>query len=116
MKTIQHKFVEFIPNILERGILYISVEYKSAVHLCVCGCGNKVVTPLSPIDWKLIYNGRSVSLRPSIGNWSFACKSHYFITENNIEQALPWSEKQIEKGRQQDQKEKKSFFKRKRRK
>lgn len=107
MKTVQHKFVEFIPNVIEEGVLYISMEYKSAVHLCACGCGNKVVTPLSPTDWRLTYNGRSVSLYPSIGNWNFPCRSHYFIIGNVIKDALPWTDKRIENGREQDKLEKK---------
>ena len=53
MKTINHKFVEFIPEEIEDGYLYISVIYKSAVHNCICGCGNRVVTPITPTDWRL---------------------------------------------------------------
>jgi len=52
----EHKFVEFIPAKPEEGILYISIEYKTATHLCACGCGERVVTPLSPVDWKLTFN------------------------------------------------------------
>jgi hypothetical protein len=89
MKTIRHKFVEFIPEQLEEGILYITVEYRTAVHKCVCGCGNKVVTPLSPTDWKMIFDGKCISLYPSIGNWSFDCRSHYFITRNEIQHCGP---------------------------
>ena len=79
MKTILHKFVEYVPSVLDDGILYISMEYRTAVHLCVCGCGNKIVTPITPTDWQLTFDGKSVSLSPSIGNWNFECKSHYFI-------------------------------------
>lgn len=110
MKTIQHKFVEYIPNQIEQDILYISVEYKTAVHLCVCGCGNKVVTPLSPTDWELRFNGKTVSLSPSIGNWNFECKSHYFITRNKIRQARRWEDWEIEEGKKEDTEKKKSFF------
>ena len=73
--TLQPKFVEFIPKDLEDGIIYISMEYATATHKCVCGCGLRVVTPFSPTDWTLIYDGKSVSLDPSIGNWSFPCGS-----------------------------------------
>jgi len=83
MKTIKYKFVEFIPDILEEEVLYISIEYSAAVHKCICGCGNEVVTPFSPSDWELRFDGKTVSLFPSIGNWSFECKSHYVITRNN---------------------------------
>lgn len=110
MKTIQHKFVEYIPNSPEQDVLYISVEYKTAVHLCVCGCGNKVVTPLSPSDWELRFNGKTVSLFPSIGNWNFECKSHYFITQNKIRHARRWEDWEIEKGRKVDSENKKILF------
>ena len=116
MKTILHKFVEFIPNNPEQDVLYISVEYRTAVHLCVCGCGNKVVTPLSPTDWELRFDGKTVSLSPSIGNWNFECKSHYFITQNKIRHARRWEDWEIEDGRQADAENKKKFFKKSNRK
>jgi hypothetical protein len=53
MEIIQHKFVEFMPEVIEEGVLYISVEYCTSVHKCACGCGNEVVTPLSPTDCSL---------------------------------------------------------------
>jgi hypothetical protein len=81
---LQHRFVEFMPETLEEGVLYVSMEYCTAIHNCVCGCGNKVVTPISPTDWQLQFNGKSVSLKPSIGNWSFDCQSHYWITNNKV--------------------------------
>ncbi|WP_318271273.1 hypothetical protein [Sphingobacterium cellulitidis] len=45
---LQHKFVEFMPEKVEEGVLYVSIEYCTAIHKCVCGCGHEVVTPLSP--------------------------------------------------------------------
>lgn len=113
---IQHKFVEFIPDIIEEKTLYISIEYCTAVHKCVCGCGNEVVTPLSPTDWELRFDGKTVSLTPSIGNWNFECKSHYFITRNKIRHARRWEDWEIEEGRKEDTENKKSFFKKSKRK
>jgi hypothetical protein len=110
MKII-HKFVEFIPEQIEEGFLYISVEYCTAVHKCICGCGNEVVTPISPTDWELRFNGKTVSLYPSIGNWNFECKSHYFITKNNIHHARRWDNWEIEEGRKEDLENKKKYFK-----
>lgn len=110
MKTLQHKFVEFIPEILEEGIIYITIEYRTAVHNCVCGCGNRVVTPISPTDWKVTFNGKAISLYPSIGNWNFPCRSHYWIRNNEIEHALSWSDKEIKGGRKKDKKRKKKYF------
>lgn len=110
MKTLSHNFVKNIPEKIEDGILYISVEYGTAIHKCCCGCGNKVVTPFSPTDWKLIFDGETVSLRPSIGNWNFECQSHYWITNNTIEWAPKWSKKQIEEGRNHDNSNKEEYY------
>ena len=82
--SIEPVFVEFIPdyNDLEQGKLYISETYKCAVHLCLCGCGELTVTPLTNTGWTLIKNNGKISLTPSIGNYQFACNSHYIITNN----------------------------------
>lgn len=100
--SISHRFVEFVPKELEERVLYISIPYETAVHKCACGCGNKVVTPLNPARWRILYDGKAVSLWPSIGNWSFACESHYWIKRNRIEWAPKWSRKKIEEARARD--------------
>ena len=87
MKTIRKieiipMFVEFIPEELEENIIYISKEYKTAVHLCLCGCGNKSVTPLNKNGWNLGENGGKVSLAPSILNKNCPNNYHYIITNN----------------------------------
>ena len=99
---LQHKFVEFIPDKVEEGVIYISIEYCTAIHKCVCGCGNEVVTPLSPTDWRLTFNGKSITIYPSIGNWNFECQSHYWIKSNKIEFADRWTEREINLGREND--------------
>ena len=91
----KHKFVEYIPSEIDENTLYISIEYDVAKHRCACGCGADIVTTLSPARWKLIYDGETVSLYPSIGNWSHKCKSHYFITNDNVVWAGTISENQM---------------------
>jgi hypothetical protein len=108
---LKHEFVEFIPDDLERRTIYISIRFATASHLCLCGCANKVVTPIRPTDWKLIFDGKTVSLDPSIGNWSFPCQSHYWIRNNRVKWAPKWSREQIERGRQYDHYAKGSYFK-----
>lgn len=112
MKTIDHKFVEFIPerNDIENGVIYISLEYDTIVHNCLCGCGQQVVTPLSPTDWKITYDGETISLHPSIGNWSFRCGSHYWIKKNKVHWSEQWSQRQIAAGRVQDNMNKQTYF------
>ena len=107
---LQHKFVEFIPELIEEGILYISIEYCTAIHKCVCGCGNEVVTPFSPMDWELTFDGKNVSLSPSIGNWNFKCKSHYWIRNNKIKFSRKWNDLEIEFSRNSDFKKKRNYF------
>jgi hypothetical protein len=101
-ERVVHEFVEYIPETLREGTVYVSMRFATAVHRCCCGCGREVVTPLSPTAWKLIFDGRSISLRPSIGNWSFPCRSHYWITNDRIEPAMRWSTKEIAAGRAEE--------------
>lgn len=100
--TFDHEFLEFIPAGLEPDRIYISVEYATASHLCACGCGQRVVTPLTPADWKLTYDGETITLWPSIGNWSFDCQSHYFIRRGQVAWAQRWSRVRIDHGRATD--------------
>ncbi|MCR9171391.1 MAG: DUF6527 family protein [bacterium] len=106
----KHKFVEFIPEILEPGVLYISIKYSTAVHACVCGCGNEVVTPIAPTDWSLTFHGDSVSLHPSIGNWSFDCQSHYWIKKGQVTHCRKWDNSKVDAGRKKDKKTKRRKF------
>jgi hypothetical protein len=96
------QFVEFLPKRLDEGVLYVSVTYATTTHRCFCGCGKKVVTPLSPTDWRLTFNGETVSLDPSIGNWSYPCRSHYILRNGRIIWAGPMTQSQITAIRQSD--------------
>ncbi len=78
--------VECVPEVLEQGKLYISRRFETAIHLCACGCGEQTVTPFgSPNGWTLITGKEGITLRPSIGNLQFKCRSHYWITNNKVE-------------------------------
>jgi hypothetical protein len=107
---LKHRFVEFMPEVLEEGILYVSIEYCTVLHKCACGCGNTVVTPITPTDWQLKFDGRTISLSPSIGNWSFDCQSHYWIENNLIRWAGKWHKNHIVNGRMQDTLNKQQYF------
>lgn len=109
---LKHEFVEYIPAELDDGTIYVSIPYETVVHRCCCGCGNKVVTPLSPRDWKLIFDGQSISLDPSIGNWSFSCQSHYWITRNKVKWAWKWSPEEIDAARVENQLDKEDYYQR----
>ena len=107
---LEHRFVKHLPDALEPGILYISVEYGTAGHLCCCGCGEEVVTPLTPTDWLIIFNGETVSLKPSVGNWTLACRSHYVIQAGRVIEAPPWTDKQVAAERARDRNAKAIHF------
>lgn len=92
---IKAEYVIFIPEQLDNGILYISEKYSTTVHKCACGCGKEVVLQLSPSRWQLRKSGTSVSLNPSVGNWDYPCRSHYWIKNNRIIWAGAMSAKSI---------------------
>lgn len=108
--ALRHEFVEFIPEPLEDGVIYISIEYATASHNCCCGCGKKVVTPISPTDWKLTFDGKNITLYPSIGSWNLPCQSHYFISENKIKWAEQWSDERIKSGQKHDAQAKQEYY------
>lgn len=108
--AIKHSFVDVIPETLDDRTLYISIEYATAAHKCFCGCGLEVVTPLTPTDWTLVFDGATVSLSPSVGNWSFRCRSHYWIIKNNVRWAPEMTETQIKEVRERDKRAKATFF------
>lgn len=110
VKKLKHHFIRNIPRELDTGVLYISMEYATAIHSCCCGCGEQVVTPFSPTDWKMIYDGESVSLTPSVGNWNYACRSHYIIKQNVVIEAGSWSETQITAERKRDKAAKANYY------
>ena len=100
--ALRHEFVDYIPEKLDDGLLYVSVRYATMAHLCCCGCGNEITTPLAPAQWSLTFDGQTISLDPSIGNWSLACQSHYWIERNRVVWASRWSKERIAVGRAAD--------------
>jgi hypothetical protein len=108
--VLKHEFVEYIPDDLMDGTIYVSMAYATVAHKCCCGCGNEVITPLSPTDWRLIFDGESISLHPSIGNWNFACQSHYWIKRNKVKWARRWSQEEINAGRAYDSLAKERYY------
>ena len=88
----------------------MSLRYGTALHKCACGCGEEVVTPINPTDWSIRFDQSGVTLHPSIGNWSFACQSHYWIRRGGIVWAGRMTQKQIERGREFDRQSKEQYF------
>jgi Family of unknown function (DUF6527) len=68
VNTIKLERVQYIPKQLSPGILYVSEKYSVAGHLCACGCGNKVITPLGPAEWSFTERGVASGPRSATGN------------------------------------------------
>lgn len=98
---LQH--VDSMPKVLEPEILYVSLKYGTAAHLCPCGCGEKIRTPLGSVDWRLTDGKLGPSLYPSIGNWQKPCRSHYWIRNGKIVWAGDWSEDEVLEGRRREE-------------
>lgn len=109
-RELKHAFVGAIPEPLEEGVLYISIEFATVAHRCACGCGREVIIPLSPAGWSLKFDGRTVSLWPSIGNWSFPCRSHYIIERDRVWGAMPFSDAEVAAGRRLDARCRENYF------
>ncbi len=88
IKEYRTQFVERTPETLENGILYVMPHLGLAIHKCMCSCGETVVTPLLPEmvnGWQWFYDEDGVTLTPSVGNFQYKCKSHYFLTHGRVE-------------------------------
>ena len=81
---IDHAFVESAPMVLKPGTIYLSTKHRSIVHLCLCGCREKVLLNLDPKAWSFNFDGRSISIYDSVGNIGLPCRSHYVIRHNKV--------------------------------
>ena len=99
IERIRLEAVEFMPAQLEPGILYVSKKYRTAAHLCACGCGEKVRTQLGDLGWRLIKGRSGPTLYPSIGNWQKPCRSHYFIRDGRVLWQDNWTDEEVLDGR-----------------
>ena len=102
---LRHESVDFVPERLTPGVIYVSRRFSTASHLCCCGCGLEVVTPLNSAKWRLSESMAGVSMHPSVGNWSFPCRSHYWIEEGRVLWAGAMSSRSIAKVRRGDRRD-----------
>lgn len=103
-------YVNNIPEKLDEGVLYICERYHVAAHKCCCGCGQEVITPLTPADWLIRKDNDLITLLPSIGNWSFACQSHYWIKRNKVVWSAAMSKEEIGRVRAKDKADKQRYI------
>lgn len=99
-----------MPKELESGILYVSEEFSTAAHLCACGCGTKIRTPLGPTEWSFKETTEGPTLHPSIGNWQQPCKSHYWIRNGQVLWAGKMTVEQILEGRAAEVSRRKDYY------
>ena len=102
--------VQYVPKTLELGVLYVAEEFDIAAHLCACGCGSKVTTPLGPMEWNVTEKGGLPTLSPSVGNWQLSCRSHYLIIAGKTHWAGQWSEAQVLAGRRAEEKRRTAYY------
>ncbi len=107
---LRHEFVEYIPEDITEGILYISIPFGTMIHKCGCGCGEEVVTPLGPTEWKFTYNGKTISLHPSIGNWSFRCRSHYWIDKSQVRWTRSFTKEEVLEARAETKEYRRRYY------
>jgi hypothetical protein len=50
----------------------------------------------------MTFDGETISLRPSIGNWTLKCRSHHVIDCGKVIEAGSWSDEQVEAERRRD--------------
>lgn len=113
MKTL--KQVEIIPVFLDGYMIpfeemkdnhiYISQEFQTSIHRCLCGCGTQTVLPLDKdFGWQLIKDqDGTISFTPSILNpvtcisetvdstdefvppsWTKVYANHHYIITRNV--------------------------------
>ena len=112
MKTerVRLEAVEFMPAQLEPGILYVSEKYRTAAHLCACGCGEKVRTQLGPLGWRLTKGRSGPTLYPSIGNWQKPCRSHYYIRDGRVLWQGDWTDEEVLEERRAEEMRRDAYF------
>lgn len=107
---IELRRVHYMPKELDPGVLYVSDEFGTAAHLCACGCGTKVRTPLGPTEWSLEETDRGPSLRPSVGSWQLPCRSHYWIREGKVVWSEAWTPEAVAAGRRAEEERRRAYY------
>lgn len=102
--------VHYMPAQLEPGVLYVSEEFGTAAHICACGCGSKVRTPLGATEWAVEETTSGPTLRPSVGNWQLPCRSHYWIEAGKIIWSGEWTLEEVLAGRQTEEERRLAYY------
>jgi hypothetical protein len=101
-----------MPKVLEAHVLYVSEEFHTAAHLCACGCGSKIRTPLGPTEWTVEDGARGPTMWPSVGNWQQDCRSHYWFLDGEVVWGATWSPDQVAAGRAHEERRRRDYYNR----
>lgn len=105
------EYVEQLPDQPKEGVLYVCEEFGLTVHKCCCGCGEDVYLKLGPAKWRLTkMSDGSVTIEPSVGNWKYTCKSHYWITRNRVIEAGLMDACEIESVQRRDKRDRDRYI------
>jgi hypothetical protein len=107
---IELQHVYYMPKELKPSVLYVAEEFDAAAHLCACGCGSKIRTPLGPTEWSLEETDIGPTLSLSIGNWQLPCQSHYLINRGEVIWAPRWTPQEIAAGRWREQERRSAYY------
>ena len=110
MMKIELQRVHYMPKELNPGVLYVSETFGAVAHLCACGCGSKIRTPLGPTEWSVEETDEGPTLWPSVGNWQKSCQSHYRISRGEVIWAKRWSTDQIAEGQCREEKRRLEYY------
>jgi hypothetical protein len=110
-----------IPGVGPKTAGWVARNYLDAddvaildIHLIRAGLLCDLFNPNQRIErdygWALTFDGRGVSVAPSVGNWNLKCRSHYVISGNRIEWAGGWTTEQIAAGFARDQAAKARYY------
>jgi len=102
--------MHYMPQELKPGVLYVSEEFGAAAHLCPCGCGAKIRTPLGPTDWTLEETDSGPTLWPSVGNWQQTCQSHYWIYEGEVIWSIEFTPGEIASGCRSEAERRRAYY------
>ena len=81
--ALKHEFVEFIPDELEQGTVYVSIRFATASHLRLrLWKQGRDAYPPDRLD--VAFRRQDHLLEPLNRNWSFPCQSHYYIRKNAL--------------------------------
>jgi hypothetical protein len=81
---VDFEFVDSTPAQLLPATIYVSIKYRLIVHLCLCGCGEKVTLNLAPDAWNFTFDGKTLSIHDSVLNIGMPCQSHYIVEQSRV--------------------------------